>query len=103
MILRPEHINMDIFLTASGFIAAVPAGHKPKLVLNLHRVREKLHWADIQALISWQRHTRKESGAVIALAELRYKQNLIATVKLIIAFQDFHQSEEEAIKIVSRQ
>jgi len=80
----------------AGWIAEIPEGHKPKVVLKLSGV-SMMDSAGLGVLVASFTSVQKKEGRLVLAGLGRGLQNLIAITKLAKVFE-VYETEEEAIK-----
>lgn len=88
--------SMDLRRSINGWLAEIPEGEKPNVVLNLDKV-SMMDSSGLGVLVSSYTSVQKRDGRLVLSGLGRGLQNLIAITKLAKVF-DMYENEEEAIK-----
>ncbi len=88
--------SMDLRRSINGWLAEIPEGQKPKVVLDLDKV-SMMDSAGLGVLVSSYTSVQKRGGRLVLAGLGRGLQNLIAITKLTRVF-DIYESVEEAVK-----
>lgn len=88
--------SMDLRRQINGWLAEIPEGEKPKVILNLDKV-SMMDSSGLGVLVSSYTSVQKREGRLVLAGLGRGLQNLIAITKLTRVF-DMYANEEEALK-----
>lgn len=88
--------SMDLRREINGWLAEIPEGQKPKVILNLDKVA-MMDSAGLGVLVASYTSVQKREGRLVLAGLGRGLQNLIAITKLAKVF-DVYENEEEALK-----
>jgi len=88
--------SMDLRRQINGWLAEIPEGEKPRVILNLDKV-SMMDSAGLGVLVSSYTSIQKREGRLVLAGLGRGLQNLIAITKLTRVF-DMYANEEEALK-----
>lgn len=88
--------SMDLRRQINGWLAEIPEGEKPRVILNLDKV-SVMDSAGLGVLVSSYTSIQKREGRLVLAGLGRGLQNLIAITKLTRVF-DMYANEEEALK-----
>ena len=88
--------SMDLRRSINGWLAEIPEGKKPNVVLNLDKV-SMMDSAGLGVLVSSYTSVQRKGGRLVLAGLGRGLQNLIAITKLTRVF-DIYPDEDEAVK-----
>lgn len=88
--------SMDLRRQINGWLAEIPEGEKPRVILNLDKV-SVMDSAGLGVLVASYTSIQKREGRLVLAGLGRGLQNLIAITKLTRVF-DMYANEEEALK-----
>ena len=88
--------SLDLRRELNGWIAEVPEGEKPSVILNLSKV-SMMDSSGLGVLVSSYTTVQKREGRLVLAGLGKGLQNLIAITKLTRVF-DIYESEEEALE-----
>jgi len=88
--------SMDLRRQINGWLAEIPEGEKPRVILNLDKV-SIMDSAGLGVLVASYTSIQKREGRLVLAGLGRGLQNLIAITKLTRVF-DMYANEEEALK-----
>lgn len=88
--------SLELRRSINGWLAEIPEGEKPKVVLNLSRV-SMMDSSGLGVLVSSYTSVQRRDGRLVLAGLGRGLQNLIAITKLTRVF-DIYETEAEAVK-----
>jgi len=88
--------SLDLRRSINGWLAEIPEGEKPKVVLSLNKV-SMMDSSGLGVLVSSYTSVQRRGGRLVLSGLGRGLQNLIAITKLTRVF-DMYENEEDAVK-----
>lgn len=88
--------SLDLRRSINGWLAEIPEGQKPNVVLNLDKV-SMMDSSGLGVLVSSFTSVQKKGGRLVLAGLGKGLQNLIAITKLTRVF-DIYANDEEAVK-----
>lgn len=88
-------LSMDLRRSLDGWLAEIPEGQEPKIVLNLSHTG-MVDSAGLGVLVAFCTTVRKKKGRPVLCSLNRGMENLIAITKLSRVF-DIYDNEEQAL------
>jgi len=86
--------SLELRRSINGWLAEIPEGHKPNIILNLNKVN-MMDSSGLGVLVSSYTSVQKNGGRLVLAGLGRGLQNLVAITKLTRIF-DMYEDEEEA-------